>query len=67
MREFFLALFPHLTFLNGYKCSWLRINDTDPEQSLAWLVEQLLDAEKAGDKVRTLRREAVSDAHSSFA
>ncbi|CAB3409702.1 unnamed protein product [Caenorhabditis bovis] len=30
---------------------WLYINQTDPDGTLAWLIKQLSDAEKAGDKV----------------
>ena len=35
-------------------CSWLLINDTDPAGQLQWLVEQLADAEKVGDKVHII-------------
>ena len=34
--------------------SWLLINDTDPAGQLEWLVQQLLDAEKQGDKVHII-------------
>lgn len=39
---------------------WLYINDTDPAQELGWLVQQLQDAENAGDKVHILGHEPVS-------
>ncbi|KAL1479546.1 hypothetical protein MTO96_051746, partial [Rhipicephalus appendiculatus] len=29
---------------------WLFVNSTDPGNQLHWLVDQLLDAERAGDK-----------------
>ncbi len=31
--------------------SWLYLNDTDPDGTLSWVVQQLDAAEKAGDKV----------------
>ena len=34
--------------------SWLLVNSTDPGGQLQWLVEQLLDAEKVGDKVHLI-------------
>ncbi|CAI4226979.1 unnamed protein product [Auanema sp. JU1783] len=33
---------------------WLTINDTDPDGTMAWVIEQLLDAENAGDKVHVV-------------
>ena len=35
-------------------CSWLLINSTDPAGQLKWLVEQLLQAERDGDKVHII-------------
>ena len=34
--------------------SWLLVNATDPAGQLQWLVDQLVDAEKVGDKVHIL-------------
>lgn len=34
--------------------SWLLINSTDPAGQLKWLIEQLLQAEKDGDKVHII-------------
>ena len=34
--------------------SWLYVNETDPDDTLQWLSDQLLDAEKAGDKVQII-------------
>ncbi|PAV83136.1 hypothetical protein WR25_23951 [Diploscapter pachys] len=33
---------------------WLYVNQSDPDGTLTWLVQQLLDAEKAGDKVQII-------------
>ena len=30
---------------------WMLMNQTDPDGTLQWTIDQLLDAEKAGDKV----------------
>ena len=35
-------------------CSWLLMNNTDPGGQLAWLIQQLLQAERAGDKVHII-------------
>ena len=32
--------------------SFLLLNDVDPDGTMTWLVEQLIAAEKTGDKVR---------------
>ena len=37
-----------------YIHSWLLINSTDPAGQLKWLTEQLLQAEKDGDKVHII-------------
>lgn len=34
--------------------SWLYLNQTDPDNTLAWLIEELLDAERANDKVHII-------------
>lgn len=34
--------------------SWLFVNSTDPGNQLRWLVDELLDAERVGDKVLKL-------------
>lgn len=33
---------------------WLYINQTDPDSALAWLTQELLEAEQAGDKVHII-------------
>ena len=53
----FLSLFFHyLTPLTSPlpPVSWLLINSTDPAGQLQWLVEQLLQAERDGDKVNII-------------
>ena len=44
--------------LNSNYCNdenwWLLINGTDPENELTWLINQLADAEQAGDKVHII-------------
>lgn len=35
-------------------CSWLLMNDTDPGGQLEWLIQQLLQAERVGDKVHII-------------
>ncbi|PAV76775.1 hypothetical protein WR25_16225 [Diploscapter pachys] len=53
-------LFPGLRLIalnNVYGDSnnfWLYVNATDPDDTLQWLSDQLLDAEKAGDKVQII-------------
>ena len=42
----------YLHFLHIH--SWLLINSTDPAGQLKWLTEQLLQAEKDGDKVHII-------------
>ena len=37
-----------------FVCSWLLLNSTDPAGQLKWLVDQLLQAEKDGDKVHII-------------
>ena len=37
-----------------FSFSWLLINNTDPGGQLQWLVQQLTDAEKVGDKVHII-------------
>lgn len=39
--------------------SFLYVNQTDPDGTMSWFQEQLLEAEKAGDKVgQTIRQPA---------
>ena len=40
-----------ILYYNYYTCSWLLVNATDPGDQLQWLVKQLQQAERDGDKV----------------
>lgn len=43
-----------MLFLLTTSLSWLLINSTDPAGQLEWLTEQLLQAERDGDKVHII-------------
>lgn len=43
---------------------WMLMNQTDPDGTVQWIIDQLVDAEKAGDKVGILKGKIIRNRRS---
>lgn len=53
-KSFIILVIVKFTHLIHFFYSYLFLNQTDPDGAMTWLSNQLVDAEKAGDKVQIL-------------